>query len=287
MVKIKYYEPMSLHTSFKCGGCAKFFYEIESIEDFVEVVKKCKNLKQKIFILGNGTNTLCVDSGFNGVVISTKNYNKINLEKSGNITNIELESGASLYKLNKLLADIGIEGLEWSYGIPGTIGGAVVMNAGAYGQEIFNFVDYVVVYNRGKTKKIYKKNIKYTYRNGGLKGKIILRVGLKIISKNSCCVRENQLYFMKKRLLSQPLDLPNAGSIFKRSGEIIPAQIIDNLGLKGVIIGGAKVSEKHAGFIVNFNNATASDIIELIQYIQKVVYDKLDIKLEEEIVLLK
>ena len=287
MIKIKYYEPMDKHTSFKCGGYAKFFYEIDDIEEFIEIVDKCKKLKQKIFILGNGTNTLCVDKGFDGVVISTQNYNKINLEKSGNITRIQLESGASLFKLNKLLRDIGIEGLEWSYGIPGTIGGAVFMNAGAYGQEIYNFVEYVVVYSRGKTKKIYKENIKYSYRNGGLKDKIILSVGLKINSKYSVSVKENQLFYMQKRIASQPLNLPNAGSVFKRSADIIPAQIIDNLGLKGVIIGGAKISEKHAGFIVNNNNATATDIIRLIEYIQKVVYEKLGIKLEREIVLLE
>ena len=286
MILFKLYEPMKNHLSFACGGEAKFFTEPKTIDEFTKTISECKRLKRKYFILGNGTNTLCPDEGYNGVVISTKALNNILLTKYNDKVFITLEAGVSLFKLNKLLADLGIEGLEWSYGIPGSIGGAVFMNAGAYGHDIFEFVDYVVVYSRGKSKKIKKEQIKYSYRNGGLNGKVILKVGLKLICSCPRPIREKQLYYMKKRIESQPLDYPSAGSVYKRQDKNIPAEIIDKLGLKGAIIGGAKVSEKHAGFIINTGHATTKNILDLMEKIEAKVLLERNIKLEREIKLM-
>ena len=287
MITYKLYEPMKEHLSFACGGNAKFFVEPKNTEELIKVIKDCKKLKRKYFMLGNGTNTLCPDEGYNGVVISTKKLQNVLLTKYNDNVFIAVDAGVSLFKLNKLLADLGIDGLEWSYGIPGSIGGAVFMNAGAYGSEIFDFIDFVEVYYRGKTKKLKKEQINFSYRNGGLKGKVILKVGLKLISRMPQPVREKQLFYMKKRIESQPLNYPSAGSVFKRQDKIIPAEIIDKLGLKGAIIGGAKVSEKHAGFIVNVGSATTKNIIELMEKIEEKVLLENKVKLEREIIVMK
>ena len=287
MIPFKLYEPMKSHLSFNCGGAAKFYFEPQNIQELLNAINYCKQIKRKYFILGNGTNVICSDDGYTGAVICTKKLQNILLTKYNNSVFINLEAGVSLFKLNRLLADLGIEGLEWSYGIPGSVGGAVYMNAGAYGHDIFEFVDYVEVFSRGKVKRLKKEQIKFGYRSGGLKNKVILKVGLKLVSNSPTNVKEKQDYYMSLRLQKQPLEYPSAGSVFKRKGEIIPAEIIDKLGLKGAIIGGAKVSEKHAGFIVNYNSATATDVLKLIEKVESEVYNKTGIKLEREIVLLK
>lgn len=287
MVVLKSYEPMKNHLSFACGGYAKFFCEVKNINELIEAIKLAKKLRRKFFVLGKGTNLLCPDEGYNGVVISTRKMQNISLTKYNEKVFVEADAGVDLFKINKLLAELGISGLEWSYGIPGTLGGAIFMNAGAYGHEIFEFVSYVDIYYRGKIKRLKKEKINFSYRNGGLNGKTILSAGLMLTSNKFEAVKEKQLSFMKKRIETQPLNYPNAGSIFKRNEKIIPAQIIDKLGLKGVIIGGAKVSEKHAGFIVNIGNATTKNILDLIELIQKKVYDATKIKLEPEIKIMK
>ena len=269
-------EDMSNHTTFRCGGTARFYGEVDNIKSLVKIIKLVKN-KLPLFILGNGSNTLFLN--YNGLVICTRKLNKLKVHKNM----VYAESGVNLFTLNLTLKQNGLSGAEFSFGIPATVGGACYNNAGAYGGQFGDLVEKVIVYDT-KCHIIKRKDLKFSYRNSSLKqnNQIILGVVLKF-EKSSCeSIDEKMKTYYRKRLDTQP-NLPSAGSVFKRDEDIIPAKIIDNMGLKGVKINGAVISDKHAGFIVNNGNASPEDIIKLIELIKQKVKTQHGIELKQEI----
>ena len=276
---VKYNEPMKMHTSFKVGGNADRFLIIDSKEKLTKVL----NLDLKnIYIIGNGTNILVRDKGIRGTVIK---YVAKNYEINDNI--IKVEAGMPNALLSKPILENSLEGLEFAFGIPGTIGGAIVMNAGAFGREMKDVV-VSTTYIDLDTKKIETiDNLEheFSYRESifSKKHAVILETMLKLEKGNREEIKKKIEEYREKRINTQPLDVPSAGSTFKRGEGYITAKLIDESGLKGFTIGGAKVSEKHAGFIVNAKNAKAEDIINLIEYVKQKVYEKFGKHIEEEI----
>ena len=276
---VKYNEPMKMHTSFKVGGNADRFLIIDSKEKLTKVL----NLDLKnIYIIGNGTNILVRDKGIRGTVIK---YVAKNYEINDNI--IKVEAGMPNALLSKPILENSLEGLEFAFGIPGTIGGAIVMNAGAFGREMKDVV-VSTTYIDLDTKKIETINNlehEFRYRESifSKKHAVILETMLKLEKGNREEIKKKIEEYREKRINTQPLDVPSAGSTFKRGEGYITAKLIDESGLKGFTIGGAKVSEKHAGFIVNAKDAKAEDIINLIEYVKQKVYEKFGKHIEEEI----
>ena len=276
---VKYNEPMKMHTSFKVGGNADRFLIIDSKEKLTKVL----NLDLKnIYIIGNGTNILVRDKGIRGTVIK---YVAKNYEINDNI--IKVEAGMPNALLSKPILENSIEGLEFAFGIPGTIGGAIVMNAGAFGREMKDVV-VSTTYIDLDTKKIETINNlehEFRYRESifSKKHAVILETMLKLEKGNREEIKKKIEEYREKRINTQPLDVPSAGSTFKRGEGYITAKLIDESGLKGFTIGGAKVSEKHAGFNVNSKDAKAEDIINLIEYVKQKVYEKFGKHIEEEI----
>ena len=277
-------EPMSLHTSFKVGGKADLFVKIYSIEDINNVLKVSKESNIPLFILGNGTNLLVKDEGFRGIILQIKLED---IKIDGNIAIIG--AGVKNAVLSKRLEENSLTGFEFASGIPGTIGGAIKMNAGAYGGEMKDIVlEVTYIDYEGNIHTINNQECEFDYRYSRFfkEKTIILETKLKLEQGNKEEIENKVKELLKQRKEKQPLEYPNAGSTFKRGEGYITAKLIDDCGLKGYSIGGAQVSKKHAGFIVNKENATAKDILDLIEYVQKIVKEKTseDIKLEIEII---
>jgi len=273
--------PMGKETTFKCGGKARWFAVVQDLNSFANILKL--HCDKPYYILGNGSKTLCSDKGFDGLVISTKNLNNISLDNDL----VVCECGVNLFSLNYFLAENSLKGLEWSQGIPASVGGAVNMNAGAFEFSIGQFVEKVEVFEKNERKILDKSEISFAYRYSSLKNIPIFRVWFKFEKGDKKEILERQSYYLNKKTTTQPMEFGSAGSIFKRNGEIIPAKIIDNLGLKGVRIGGAEISEKHCGFIVNKKNASATDVINLIKLIKTKVKNETGIEFEEEIIIME
>lgn len=277
-------EPMSMHTSFKTGGKVDYFVKAYSVEEIKSVLKVSKENNIPLFVLGNGTNLLVKDEGFRGIILQVKLDNiKINE------TEVVVQSGVKNAVLSKKLTDNSLTGFEFASGIPGTIGGAIKMNAGAYGSEMKDIVNEVTYLDYdGNIHTIGNQECEFEYRHSKFFNEkaIILEVMLKLQYGNKEEIENKVKELLKQRKEKQPLEYPNAGSTFKRGENYITAKLIDECGLKGCSRGGAQVSEKHAGFIVNKNNATSTDILNLIEYVQKVVKEKKgeDIKLEVEVI---
>ncbi len=278
---IKLNEDMSKHTSIKIGGPADIFIKIKNIEELKYVLRIAKEENIPVTVIGNGTNLLVRDKGIRGIVL------QIRIEDvTVNATEIEVGAGTLLSKLSKTACENSLTGLEFASGIPGTVGGAITMNAGAYGGE---FKDIVVsttyIDNNLNIHTIANKEHNFEYRNSIFKDNNFIILNSKLKLKED--IKENIEARMKqnseKRKKSQPIEYPNAGSIFKRENGFITAEAIDKCGLKGYNIRDAYVSEKHAGFIVNKGEATAKDVIDLIEYIKKIIYEKYKIKIETEI----
>ena len=279
---LKVMEPLSLHCTMHVGGKAKYYIEPKNEKELIDVIKFCSSKKMKFYIIGNGSNVIFKDSGFSGVIICTK---KLNIIKCKN--NIVMaSSGVNLFVLNKYLIDSSLSGMEFSYGIPGTVGGAVCMNAGAYGSEMSGVVLKVKVFDGKKTKILKNNQLGFGYRDSifrhnsfvVLKVWLLLQKGEQKDIKNLC-----QKYFLKRKA-TQPLEFSNSGSIFKKNGETSSGKLIDNLGLKGAKINSAEVSILHANFIVNTGNATSQDIETLIDLIKQKVLQNYNIKLEQEVI---
>ena len=309
--KIKYNEPMSKHTTFKIGGPAECFIEIDNIEDLKEVIKIAQNNDIKLTIIGNGSNVLVKDNGIKGITLNIR-IKKVEIENLQNNITIKtqedekkLESkvnkesaqiqmtvgaGENLGKIAQICLKEGITGLEELAGIPGTIGGAVKMNAGAHNKEIKDIVKSVkcIDYN-GNEKEFTKEQLEFGYRKSIFTKEkyIILEVVLELQRGNQEQIKEKMEKYMKYRKEKQPLEYPSAGSTFKRDAEFITARLIDEAGLKGYSIGDAKISTKHSGFIINKGNATANDVMELIKYVKNTVYEKFNKKIELEIEILE
>ena len=282
-------EPMKEHTSFKVGGIADYFIKIENIDELKFLLKFVEKKKIPLTIVGNGTNLLVTDKGIRGIVAKIE-MNGFRFEKNVDSVIFTAEAGLTLPKLAGIALKEEFAGLEFLFGIPGTIGGAIRMNAGAYGSEMKDVVLKTKYIDRKslKIKTLDLKEHKFEYRNSifSKKDYIILETTLKLSKGTKDEINAKMDEYMKSRKEKQPLEFPNAGSTFKRKGDIITAKLIDECGLKGVSVGDACVSEKHAGFIINKGKATASDILELIDKIKKVVKEKQNIDIELEVLVL-
>ena len=270
----------------KIGGNARFVVFPKNVAEVKEVFKiACAN-NLKTFVVGNGSNVLFSDNGFDGVVISLKHFCKI--KKVGDW--VWCGAGAKLFALHKKLIEWGLSGFEWSYGIPATIGGLTKMNAGCFGHEISELIESVVCFDDGKLQKIDKNALKFGYRWANFGNKTILWVKLQLKKELPNLVEKACFENFAQKQKTQPLNYPSLGSVFKRcekDGEIVyPAKLIDNLGLKGVKIGGAEISKKHAGFVVNVDNATSKDFLDLVK-LAEVECAKCGISLCREIIVVE
>lgn len=276
-------ESMSRHTSFKIGGEAKILVIPETIEQITKTIELCKAYDQPFFIMGNGSNILVDDDGIDALVIKIS-------EPFGNVeingTEVIAEAGVLLSKLSKIVMRESLQGFEFASGIPGTLGGAIFMNAGAYGGEMKDVVSWIdVLTMEGEILRIDRDELAFDYRTSIVRarGWVVLRVAMSFERGNYEIIKEITNELTKKRVTKQPLDLPSAGSTFKRPPGHFAGQLIENAGLRGLRHGDAQVSEKHCGFIVNLGNATCKQVMDLISVVQKVVLDTFGIELEREV----
>ncbi len=278
-------EPMSKHTSFRIGGPADYFIKVTSLQELKDILKIANKFEIPYFIIGNGTNLLVSDSGIRGFVIKIC-LNEFTIKKNSDEYVLTLQSGFTLSSLASLSIREEITGFEFLVGIPGTIGGAVRMNAGAFGYEIKDvLIKTKYLTPSGKIKTMTAKEHEFEYRNSVFSKNdgIILETTLVGKRGNKEEIENKIKTLFEERKAKQPLDFPSAGSTFKRKEGYISAKLIDECGLKGYRIGGAEVSTKHAGFIVNVGNATCNDVLELIKYIKNKVKEKFYVDIELEI----
>lgn len=326
---VKQNEPMKNHTSFKIGGNADYFVQVNSIDELEKVANLARVNNIKLYVIGNGTNIIVTDKGIRGIVVkyiskdikieepSTKNIecikqneskndleaedfenekisNRLNKDLNDDLNNhentnvrVSVDAGASNAYLAQVLLNNVITGFEFASGIPGTIGGAIAMNAGCYQKEFKDIVQEVTFIDLDEIKlyTVSREKCLFDYRTSIFlkKNCIITGATLKLSKGIKANIKKQMDEYREKRVSSQPLEYPNAGSTFKRGSNFITAKLIDEAGLKGYRIGGAEVSEKHAGFIVNKENATATDIIDLIKYVKKKIFEKYNVKIEEEV----
>jgi len=276
-------EPMSKHTSFKVGGNADLLVLPQNADQLIEIVEICKERQCPFFVMGNGTNLIVKDKGIRGVVIKTFGGLQ-NFKVDDDI--IEAESGILLSKLSNIALKNSLTGLEFASGIPGTLGGAVTMNAGAYHGEMKDVVVWTRYLDKqGLVKEIEDEQHQFGYRTSFIQknGGIILKSRLNLRKGNSSEIKAMMEDLEKRRKDKQPLDMPSAGSVFKRPEGYYAGQLIENCGLRGYSIGGAQVSNKHCGFIVNNGNATAEDVITLIKFVQDTVKAKFGVELQTEV----
>lgn len=283
---IKFNEPMSKHTTFKIGGNADIFVQAKTLNDIEQTLKAAKENNIPIYIIGNGSNLLVKDNGVRGIVLQIKT-SKYKITKQNDFAIVDVEAGMLNAKLARILLQEGISGFEFASGIPGTIGGAIRMNAGAYGSEFKDFVEETTYIdledNEIKTINNKEHEFKYRYSIFQNKKAVIISTKLRLKYGDKQEIKDKMNANLEARKEKQPLEFPNAGSTFKRGEDFITAQLIDQCGLKGAKIGGAEVAEKHAGFIVNKGNATANDVIELVKKVEDEVYNKFGKRIELEI----
>ncbi len=286
-------EPLSGHTSFRIGGPAAFYVIAENLTELKEIISVCKEMNIKWYILGNGTNVLAPDDGYDGVVIRLGGkFNEISIEEDINDGTALITAGAgvsmaalSVYALKK-----GFTGLEFAHGIPGSLGGGIYMNAGAYGAEIKNCIfSAKALTPDGHLEEYTKEELKLGYRTSRFVGsdEIILDGAFRLMVYPRIPIRTMMEEYKKRRIEKQPLELPSAGSTFKRPEGNFAGKLIEEAGLKGFKIGGAMVSEKHAGFIVNTGNATAADVEALIEAVRQKVYENSGVMLEPEVKIMR
>lgn len=279
-------ESMRNHTSFKIGGLADYFVTVQEVEELKFVLDFAEKNDIPITVIGNGTNLLVSDKGIRGIVLKIE-ISSLKVIRKKDKAEITISSGYPVGKLANLAYKEELTGLEFLSGIPGSVGGAIRMNAGAYGKEMKDIVISTKYMERnGKIKKLGLAEHKFSYRSSvfsEMKDVIILETVLEASYGNAEEIKAKVDEYREKRLESQPLDLPNAGSTFKRKGDIITAKIIDECGLKGYRIGDAAVSEKHAGFVVNLGNATAKEVLELTDYIKQKVKEEKGVEIELEV----
>ncbi|MBN2790451.1 MAG: UDP-N-acetylmuramate dehydrogenase [Candidatus Delongbacteria bacterium] len=281
---IKLDEYLKDHTSYRIGGPAEIYVYPKNKDQLVKLIKLLKGSNYQYFVIGKGSNILVSDDGFKGCIIDlTKHFSGIRVD--GEIMTVG--SGALLTAIAFEAIKQSLSGFEELAGIPGTIGGAVLMNAGCYGNEISDHIVSVTVIDpQNEVKELSVDNIQFAYRKTSIKNNIVVEVKLKLKFDEQARIRNKTDEHLIKRRESQPLDLPSCGSVFKRPVNNFAGKLIEDAGLKGKIIGGAKISEKHAGFIVNFSNATSKDVREVIKLVKETVNNKFNIMLEEEVIYL-
>ena len=276
-------EPMSLHTTFRIGGPADLFVTPGSIQAVADSIRICKETQTPYAVIGNGSNLLVSDTGYRGVIIQIgRNLNQVSV----NGEEIRAQAGAMLSVIAKTALSESLTGFEFASGIPGTLGGAAVMNAGAYGGEMKDVLTEVTVLTReGEIRTIPAEKLEMGYRTSlvAKNGWIILEAVLKFQKGDAEAIRGRMEELKMQRVTKQPLDLPSAGSTFKRPEGYFAGKLIMDAGLRGFTVGGAQISEKHCGFVVNKGGATAEDVRNLICAVQKKVQEDAGVKLEPEV----
>jgi UDP-N-acetylmuramate dehydrogenase len=281
---IKEAEPMSNHTTFRIGGPADYFITPKTVEELQEVVRLCLKENKPYYIMGNGSNLLVGDGGYRGVIIQIyRNFNEVQFLPNGVV---EAQSGIMLSKLAAEIAERGLTGFEYEAGIPGTLGGAVTMNAGAYGGEIKDFILSATVLDKaGNVFTLSKEELELGYRTS-----IVQKEDYVVVSATFAFAQGNKDQILakifelnKRRKDKQPLEYPSAGSTFKRPEGHFAGKLIMDAGLTGYRVGDIMVSEKHCGFIINIGNGTADQVKTIIQDIQRIIFEKFEVKLETEV----
>ena len=285
---VRYDEPLKNHTTFKIGGNCIALIEPREVSDIVETIKICRENSIKFFVIGNGSNLLVPDEGYNGVIIKLKSeFSTIQVEGEYLIVN----SGAKLSEVYTVAYENSLTGFEFASGIPGTIGGAIYMNAGAYGGEMKDIVEFVEVLDLDnfELRELKNEELEFSYRKSIIQRKnyIVTTIKLKLQKGNKEEINAVYEDLRDRRNSKQPLNFGSAGSTFKRPEGHFASKLIEDAGLKGYHINDAWVSEKHSGFIVNKGNASFKEVMELIEYVQKVVFEKFGVKLETEVRILK
>ena len=283
-LELRFEEPLSAHTSFRIGGCAEIMAFPKNAEELSQILKESALLDIKPVILGAGTNVLAPDEGLRGLVICLKD-SLDGMEQLCDNT-IRVMGGVTMTRAAVFAANLGLSGLEFAHGIPGTVGGGVYMNAGAYGGEICQACTHVAVMDMsGQLRVLTAEQMQFSYRTSLLEHQpgIVIYADFALQKAPADEIRSKMKELMEKRKTSQPLDLPSAGSAFKRPVGGYAAALIDQAGLKGFQIGGAAVSTKHAGFVVNMGGATAKDVKELFTQVSDIVYSHSGIRLEPEV----
>ena len=279
---VKFDESLKLHTTYKVGGTCKYFITPKDLEELINLVKYLKYKNIKYMILGNGSNTIFSSKEYDGVIINLTNLNSMKIEEN----KIFVEAGYQLIKLSMDALNNSLSGLEFAAGIPGNIGGAIFMNAGAYKSDMSELVESVTFLDENlELQTLRKDELEFSYRKSIFQKRncIIISTVLNLIPGDKEEIKALMDKRKARRLESQPLEYPSAGSVFRNPSEdIFAGKLIEDLGLKGYKIGGAKISEKHANFIINDGDATGEDIKALIDYIKTKVKEKYNIDLHVE-----
>ncbi len=284
-------EPMSLHTTFRTGGAARLYIVPRSKEELAALIRYFKRNELEYFIIGNGSNLLISDRGYSGAVIDLgrndgTEFTMLGYEWNGDKLTMDVGAGCLLSSVGSIAANIGAGGFEELSGIPGCMGGACIMNAGAYGRELKDVLTAVTAVDKdGNIISLNKDELKLRYRGSNLmdEGYIVCRAEIELTRTEAEAVKAKGDALMAKRRESQPLEFPSAGSTFKRPEGNYAGKLISDAGLKGLRIGGAEVSEKHAGFIINKNNATSEDIYSLMETVRSKVLERFGIELQPEV----
>lgn len=283
---IKIDEPMKKHISFRVGGPADILVKPRTEDQIKNVINLLKKEEVPYLVIGNGSNLLVKDGGIRGVVVEiSDNFNKFEID--GNIVNAQ--SGVLLAVLGKAILGAELKGFEFAAGIPGTLGGALTMNAGAYGGEMKDIVKSVKVMDEeGNIKELTNEQMEFGYRKSTVikNNYIVLSAKIKLEDGNYDEIKELMADLAQRRVKNQPLNLPSAGSTFKRPEGHFAGKLIDDAGLRGLTLRGAQVSEKHCGFVVNMGEAKAKDLLDLMYIVKSTVYNKFGINLEEEVKIL-
>ncbi|MEE0203955.1 MAG: UDP-N-acetylmuramate dehydrogenase [Oscillospiraceae bacterium] len=281
---LREWEPMDRHTTFRIGGRAELFCRPKGTEELRTVCRILKEKGVRPFVMGRGSNLLFGDGELKGIVIQLA-------ENQGEIERLSerelyAQSGATLVQLARTARDLGLSGLEFAGGIPGAVGGGIAMNAGAYGGEMKDVTAWVdVLDGQLELRRLTPEDCDFSYRHSAfLDGEdIILGAAFRLTPESGKVISQRMEEYKAKRVATQPLNYPSAGSTFKRPAAGIAAKMIDEAGLKGYTVGGAQVSEKHAGFVINRGGATCSDVLKLMDHVQTVVEERTGVRLEPEV----
>ncbi len=276
-------EPMSKHTTFRIGGVADYYVQINSVELLQKVLRICEKYNSSYYIIGNGSNLLVGDKGYRGVIIEIgSGFSEVTCQGEC----IHAQAGAMLSKIARVALTNGLTGFEFASGIPGTIGGAMVMNAGAYGGEMKDVaVSVTLLTAKGQIEEVAANDLELGYRTSNIvvRGAIVLGVKIRLIKGEIEEIQKRTQELKEQRVGKQPVNLPSAGSTFKRPEGYFAAKLIDDAQLRGHQVGGAQVSTKHCGFVVNVAQASAGDVMELVKEIQDRVHQRYGVELELEV----